>query len=333
VAGFFGAGRQQLTVYLHFPCFDGVVSAALASEVLRSRSGLLLNALVPVTYELRQNWIQTKLQKPAAIVDFLFHPEADFWADHHATSFVTDAVERKFLGSRGRQFLYDSTAKSCASVIWKNCAGILPDCNDLEELVRWANKIDSAEYDSVQEAILGDSPAMAINRSLTINPDANYCEFLVRSISSKGLLRTARHREVLKRSDKAQKKIWRGLQIAKGNIQLTDDIALLRLASQPDAIISRYSPYYFHPEARYSITCLELPEGTKITAMRNPWLDFESIPLGAVLEKFGGGGHQRVGSVFISRNQNGSTDSVINSLIRAMHNQDHPVPVQQGALV
>ena|SRR5438046_98891 len=70
VAGFFsrfvGTTRHQLTVYLHFPCFDGVVSAALTSEVLRSRSGLQLNALVPVTYDLRGNWIQTRLQKPAA---------------------------------------------------------------------------------------------------------------------------------------------------------------------------------------------------------------------------------------------------------------------------
>jgi hypothetical protein len=324
---------HQLTVYLHFPCFDGVVSAALTSEVLRSRSGLHLNALVPVTYDLRRNWIQTRLQKPAAIVDFLFHPEADFWADHHATSFVTKALEEQFLTSKGRQFLYDSSAKSCVSVIWKNCANLLSNHTDFEDLVTWANKIDSAEYDSVQEAILGDSPALNINRSLTINPDANYCEFLVRSISSRGLSQTARHPEVLKRSDKAQKKIWRGLKIAKSNIQLIDDIALLKIGSQPNAIISRYSPYYFHPEVRYSITCLELPEGTKITAMRNPWMDFESIPLGTVLEKFGGGGHRRVGSVFLSRNQNGIADSVVSSLISAMHNESQPVPVQQGALV
>lgn len=38
-------------------------------------------------------------------------------------------------------------------------------------------------------------------------------------------------------------------------------------------------------------------EGAKILVMRNPWLEFESVPLGEICARFGGGGHQRVGAV------------------------------------
>ena len=37
--------------------------------------------------------------------------------------------------------------------------------------------------------------------------------------------------------------------------------------------------------------------GAKITAMRNPWREFASVPLGRILEAVGGGGHHRVGAV------------------------------------
>ncbi len=332
---FGGERKRQLTIYLHFPCFDGVASAVLESEVLRVSADLALNRLVPVTYGLRRKWLRTKLEKPCAIVDFLFHPEADYWVDHHSTTFLDDSTQSKFLdGSRGGRLLYDPGAKSCASVIWNACASFFVDCDRFKELVTWANKIDSASYDSVQEAILGESPALRINKSLTIEADARYCDFLVRNLWAKGLEQTAQHAEVLRRSKRAQKKFLRGLKIAGKAIQLIDDIAVLRLEEHSDATISRYSPYYFYPEARYSIACLQYREGTKITAMRNPWLSFESIPLDAVFGKFGGGGHQRVGSVFLPRGESANVESIVTALIEAMH--QGPVSresLPQGALV
>jgi hypothetical protein len=41
---------EALTVYLHFPCFDGVVSAALVCEYMERKYGQKTGKIVPVNY-------------------------------------------------------------------------------------------------------------------------------------------------------------------------------------------------------------------------------------------------------------------------------------------
>jgi len=83
-------------------------------------------------------------------------------------------------------------------------------------------------------------------------------------------------------------------------------------------MISRYAPYYIEPNARYSIGIIRSPEGIGITAMRNPWRKFRSISLGRAFEKFGGGGHQRVGAVRLPVGQGRKVKDVVESLLSKM---------------
>ena len=80
-------------------------------------------------------------------------------------------------------------------------------------------------------------------------------------------------------------------------------------------MINRYSAYYFAPNARYSVGIIHSEEGTAITAMRNPWREFPSVGLGRIFEQFGGGGHHRVGSIFIPKNESQRIPDVVKSLL------------------
>jgi hypothetical protein len=75
-----------MRLYFHSPCFDGIASAVLAWDFLEERSGWRTPALHPVNYDVRQTWLEKLLDRPAAVVDFLYHPDVEFWADHHLTS-------------------------------------------------------------------------------------------------------------------------------------------------------------------------------------------------------------------------------------------------------
>src|SRR5207248_274718 len=69
-----------------------------------------------------------------------------------------------------------------------------------------------------------------------------------------------------------------------------------------DIMVNRYAPFYFFPEARYSAGIVRRDDGgAKLTAMRNPWIEFPSAPLGELCARLGGGGHQRVGSVLVQQ--------------------------------
>jgi len=96
---------QVATLYFHYPCFDGLISAALAWEFLEAQKGWRVGELCPVNYTVRNSWLASELKHPCAIVDFLYHPSADFWADHHATSMLNKEAEADYQRRRAARLV------------------------------------------------------------------------------------------------------------------------------------------------------------------------------------------------------------------------------------
>jgi hypothetical protein len=290
---------EALSVYLHFPCFDGVVSAVLASEYLHRKYGFDYGPIIPVNYDERDTWLARELTQPAAVVDFLYHPQARFWADHHATTFLSPELEAQFLANVTGELLYDAQAPSCADVIWRRSYRLLREPR-FREMVEWARRIDSASYKSVQDAVMGDTPALRISRSFLDDSSADYCSFLVEALRSSSLEEVA----ALPRVDAAYKRVKRAMlsgqkRFRKAAHLEADKIVVFNIRNPGEAVFSRYAPYLEYPDARYSVGILETGDGAKITAMRNPWRRFKSVPLGKIFNAYGGGGHQRVASVLL----------------------------------
>ena len=311
---------KNATLYFHFPCFDGLVSCVLAWDFLERRKAWTIEGFEPVNYDVRQTWLSAGLKIPCGVVDFLYHPSAEFWADHHQTAFLTPEAKADFCERRSSAILlYDDLAGSCASLLYRNLQEDAPGRPHFPEMVEWAEKIDSARYASVQEAILGEAPALQINRSLLQTNGPEYGRFLLKALREHDLGQVAglsevklRHDEVLRRTLAGLKQVEKRLRVAPGGI------ATFEAEKNQEEIINRYAAYHFVPTARYSIGVIRSDEGTAITAMRNPWLEFPSIPLGRIFEKFGGGGHQRVGSVLIPKNQGQHVPDVVESLLSQM---------------
>jgi hypothetical protein len=290
---------EPLTVYLHFPCFDGVVSAALACEYLERKRGWTTKEIVPVNYSARASWLTTPLAKPAAVVDFLFHPDADFWADHHQTTFLTPALEARFRRLSSPDFLYDAGASSCAEVIWRRVYRTLREPR-FKDMVVWARRIDGARYNSVEEAVLGDAPPLRISLSFLRDSSPEYCRFLVESLRTKSMAEVAASHRVDTLYRSARKAIESGQKLFGKTARLEKDgIVVFHVEKNGDEIMSRYAPYLAFPQARYSVGITDSNRGASITAMRNPWRRIKSVQLGQIFSQYGGGGHQRVASVLV----------------------------------
>src|ERR1700693_2992637 len=103
---------QGATLYFHSPCFDGIVSCLLAWEFLEQNRGWVFSRLLPVNYDRKGQWLNENLDQPAAVVDYLYHPSAAFWADHHQSTFLTPQAEHNFRERNNASLLYDSRADS-----------------------------------------------------------------------------------------------------------------------------------------------------------------------------------------------------------------------------
>src|SRR3954465_3103374 len=308
---------EAATLYFHYPCFDGLVSAALAWEFLEAQKGWRVGELCPVNYTVRNTWLNGELGHPCAIVDFLYHPSADFWADHHATSMLTKEVETDYQRRRANSCLFfDEQAGSCASLLFRHLGAASAGKPHFKEMVAWADKIDSARYASVEEAILGEAAALKINRSILLEPGADYARFLCTELRTHDLDYVAALDEVKIRQDEVEQRIRTGLKHVEGQIRMEPGaVATFEAEPGKDEMINRYSAYYYAPDARYSVGIIHSEEGTAITAMRNPWREFPSVAIGRIFSQFGGGGHQRVGSIFIPKNESQRVPDVIKSLL------------------
>lgn len=312
---------DNASLYFHGACFDGLVSGILA-QVFLETEGWQFTALIPTSYAGRNSWLSVRLKVPAAVVDFLYHPDAFFWADHHSTTFLTIEAREDFQRRRASGFLlFDERSGSCAQVLWGLLRTRLPGLERFREAVHWAEKIDTARYSSIDEAICGDSPALRIKQSLSVSNDVSFYDFLFAEMRSGDLEYVAALPPVRQRFEEVRRKIRRGLQRAQGHVSLTEGVAIADVNLSDDDILSRYAPYHFFPEARYSISVLRSASGITITAMRNPWIDFCSIPLGRVLEVFGGGGHERVGSVLVPTNDSERAHKIVGYLVSQMRAQ------------
>lgn len=287
-------------LYFHAPCFDGLISAVLLSDHLRTIGHVGIE-LHPVNYDLNDSWQQIELERPAVIVDFMYHPDASIWFDHHATTFLTPEFERHYRERRDPKLVYDRRSPSCAMLIWN---AKWPMTGDHEAKVLAADRIDSARYASPQEAVFGDAPALRINASLAVGETTEYCKQLVGLLLEHDLEAVARHPAVSSRYEEYRKLRDRGMHVfepsadlhARDGFQLTGDGILLFSIDASEGIVSRYAPFTVAPDARYSLGVMRTGDRAKLTAMRNPWREFESVPLGEIFSRFGGGGHQRVAS-------------------------------------
>ena len=64
--------------------------------------------------------------------------------------------------------------------------------------------------------------------------------------------------------------------------------------------ISKFIPYYYYPEATYTVGLMRSSFRTKISVGTIPWTTKsgdELVNLAKICERFGGGGHARVGAI------------------------------------
>jgi hypothetical protein len=308
---------SAIPIHLHFhsPCFDGVVSAAIASTYLEAR-GYSQFALHAVNYHLKPEWLTTELPQPCAVVDFLYHPTATFWADHHPTTFLSDEAKRHFESRPSPDRFYDSKATSCAVLIWRHWGEALSEYSShFDPLVRWADRIDSARYDSVEEAITLRAPALQISLALGTSPDPTFCQRMVLLLRKEALEEVAALPEVQAAFRNGWELQQRGLDRLQHALRLTESGIAVFDVNADGVMVNRYAPFHFFPEAKYSAGLVRAGNKTKLTVMRNPWMEFPSAPLGQLCARLGGGGHQRVGSIVI---QDRDPQEVLDRLLQAV---------------
>lgn len=285
---------EELTVYYHRD-FDGMCAGAILTRILRDRGESQVR-LESVNYDQRTDWTNFASGARFAIVDFHFHPRAEYWFDHHPTTFLTPELRAKFAPSE--RWAWDEGSPSCPPLILEHAARHwgyeAPE--RFRDMAIWSDIVDAARFESVEQAVFGDEPALRLMRSLTVAPHTGWVDELAEALVELSLEDVARRDDVERAHQRASRNRDRALEQFPPTVQWKRGGVVFYDASSGKIRRERFAPFYHHPEILYSVGVIPTRSGFHITCGENPWNPPPNpVHVGEIMERYGGGGHRQVG--------------------------------------
>jgi hypothetical protein len=284
---------SRLTIHYHRD-FDGMVSGAVLAHLLQGRGEAPI--LKSVNYDQRTDWEHFELGQRFAIVDFHFHPRAEYWFDHHPTTFLTPELEAQYRPSE--RWRWDPDALSCPPMILAHAAehwGYVPSTR-FKDMAHWSDIIDAARFASVEQAIFGDEPALRLMRCLTAAPKPDWVDELAAAMVEGTLEDVAGRADVERVYERASRNRDKALEQFPPTVRWQRDGVLFYDASSSNIRRERFAPFYHHPGVQYAVGVIPTRAGFHITCGENPWNPPRAgLHIGRLLETYGGGGHRAVG--------------------------------------
>jgi hypothetical protein len=295
----------RVRVFYHDKCFDGACSAALFSRFYRERihnnndldfvySGLLHRAgslFDENQFDGDEN----------AIVDFKYSssPKITWWFDHHESAFLSPADAAHFEQDQSNQKFYDPDFKSCTSfiaMIAEERFGFDP--HPVAELVRWTDIVDGAMYDDAKSAVEMKAPAMKLTMAIEASTDRNFVKTMIPLLAYKPLAQILEEPFVSAVLPPLLERHQRSIEILRQRTQEKDGTIFFDITDLELEGYNKFIPYYLHPDSIYSIGVSKSSFRVKVSAGSNPWSKRPpTVNLARICERYGGGGHARVGAI------------------------------------
>ena len=301
---------MQVRVFYHDKCFDGACSAALFSRFYRERirsdvkfvySGLLHRAgslFDENQFDGDEN----------AIVDFKYSssPKITWWFDHHESAFLSPADADHFEQDQSNRKFYDPDFKSCTSfiaMIAQERFGFDP--GPVAELVRWTDIVDGAMYDDAKSAVEMQAPAMKLTMAIEASTDRNFVKTMIPLLAYQPLAKILEEPFVADVLPPLLERHRRSIDILRQRTEEKDGTIFFDITDLDLEGYNKFVPYYLHPDSIYSVGLSKSSFRVKVSVGSNPWSRREpTVNLARVCERYGGGGHARVGAISFEVNQN-----------------------------
>lgn len=285
---------SRLRIHYHRD-FDGMVAGAVLARVLRDKRGED-PTWASINYDQRTDWDGFSADERFAVVDFHFHPRAEYWFDHHPTTFLSPKLRERYAPSE--RWRWDESSLSCPPLILNHARehwGFVAPARFVE-MAAWSDKIDAARYDDVEEAVFGDKPALRISRALTASPNNEWIDELVGALTESDLDTVAGRADVEKVYQRAARNRDRALEQFPPTVESKRAHVLVYDASSSQIRRERFAPFYHHPDVHYAVGVIPTRAGFHVSAGENPWnASPADLHIGQIMEAYGGGGHRSVG--------------------------------------
>jgi nanoRNase/pAp phosphatase (c-di-AMP/oligoRNAs hydrolase) len=291
-----------MKIYFHNNCFDGLASAAVFSnfylalhkncefvyEGLAHRAGQLF---WDVQFDGNEN----------AIVDFKYSndPRLTWWFDHHQSAFLSREDEAHFRADKSGRKFHDPTYRSCTKFISEMLQKHFDfDSSKLADLIKWADIIDGAQFESAKSAVELREAAMKLMMVIEGVRDNGKIVRLIGEFQRKSLNEIIEIGWVQEAFRPLYERHLQSIDIIRRNANCSDKTVFFDISNYDLEGYNKFIPYYFFPEAVYCVGLSLSSFRAKVSVGSNPWSPHQRTQnLAVICERHGGGGHPVVGAI------------------------------------
>ena len=304
---------MRVRVFYHDKCFDGACSASLFTrfhrECVAPGATYEYHGLVHRAGALFDESEFTGDQN--AIVDFKYSssPKITWWFDHHQSAFLTPQDQQSFKDCKldpdcSRRKFFDPNYTSCTSFLAHIAATQFGfDTAPVAELIHWADIVDGAQYESPESAVEMAAPAMKLTLIIESTQDPTFIPRLIPLLTAMPLFEVLSQPFVAELLPPLLERHKEALELIRSRAEERDGTIFFDITDHPLEGFNKFIPYYLYPNATYSIGLSKSSFRTKVAVGSNPWTKTDPakmVNLAQVCERYGGGGHARVGAISFS---------------------------------
>lgn len=300
---------QKVRVLYHDHCFDGAASAAFftrfARELFYPGAAFSYTGMMHKASQLFEDELFDGDEN--AIVDFKYspNPKLTWWFDHHQSAFLTAEDAEHFRTAHAAHHFYDPTYKSCTkfiSHVARDRFGF--QAPDLDELVRWADIIDGAQYENADQAVALRLPATQLVLVIEGAKGSGIIHHIIGEMTHRRLEEIAAGPKVRELFEPLYERHLASIDIIRKRSRLVGNAVFFDLVDDGLEGYNKFIPYQLFPQSIYTVSVLTASFRTKVSVGSNPWAPREPRHnLASICERYGGGGHPRVGAISFERGE------------------------------
>ena len=301
---------MECGIFYHDKCFDGAWSASLFMrfhrECVKTADKFSFHGLVHRAGALFDEGAFVDGEN--AIVDFKYSasPKVTWWFDHHQSAFMSAEDQNNFEagqadGSQRMRKFFNPNYVSCTSLIADiGRVNFGFDTAPLLELIKWADIVDGARYESAKAAVEMAAPAMKLTMAIESASDNNLVPRLIPLLTEMSLQQVLDQDFVQVLLEPLMSRHWAALELIRQRAMVEGGVITFDITDQPTEGYNKFIPYYLFPEATYNVGLSKSSFRTKVSVGTNPWTKRDTsrlVNLAEICERYGGGGHARVGAI------------------------------------
>jgi hypothetical protein len=168
----------------------------------------------------------------------------------------------------------------------------------VKELIEWADIVDGAMYEDAKSAVEMKAPAMKLTMAIEASSDRNFVRNIIPLLAHKPLAEILEEPFVAEVLPPLLERHQRSIEILRQRSVEKDGTIFFDITDLDLEGYNKFVPYYLHPDSIYSIGVSKSSFRVKVSVGSNPWSKREpTVNLARICERYGGGGHARVGAI------------------------------------